>query len=62
MTGAHICLDILVAVLDGADPNGHAPPVGDFRDGDFVQTHAGRGRWADREKLEREYKRDFAIL
>jgi uncharacterized protein YndB with AHSA1/START domain len=62
MAGAHVCLDVLSAVLDGADPKGHTPPAGDFRDGEFVQTRAGRGLWANREKLEQEYRRDFAAV
>jgi uncharacterized protein YndB with AHSA1/START domain len=60
VAGAHVCLDVLYAVLDGADPKAHLPPVGEFRDGEFVQTRAGRGLWANREKLEREYRHDFA--
>ena len=62
MSGAHVSLDVLCAVLDGADPKRHAAPVGNFRDGEFVQTRAGRGFWANREKLEQEYKRDFAAV
>lgn len=62
ISGAHVTLDVLCAVLDGADPKHHAPPEGDFRDGAFVQTRAGRGLWANREKLEREYGRDFAAV
>jgi hypothetical protein len=62
MAGAHVSLDVLCAVLDGADPTAHAAPEGEFRDGEFVQTRAGRGLWADREKLEEEYRRDFAAV
>jgi hypothetical protein len=62
MAGAHISLDVLSAVLDGADPTAHAAPEGEFREGEFVQTRAGRGLWADREKLEQEYQRDFASV
>ncbi len=60
MAGAHTYLDVLCAVLDGADPKAHVPPEGEFRDGEFVETRPGRGRWADREELEQEYQRDFA--
>jgi uncharacterized protein YndB with AHSA1/START domain len=57
LAGRHVCLDVLSAVLDGANPKDHAPPEGDFRDGQFVQSRAGRGRWADGERLTQEYKR-----
>ncbi len=57
MAGWHICLDVMSAVLDGADPSAHAPPRGTFQNGRFIQTHPGRGRWADRERLENEYKK-----
>jgi uncharacterized protein YndB with AHSA1/START domain len=62
IAGRHVCLDILSDVLDGADPSVHAPPMGDFRDGEFVQSRAGRGRWADGEELTREYRRYFATV
>jgi hypothetical protein len=62
IAGRHVCLDVLSAVLDGADPKDHAAPEGEFRDGKFVQTHAGRGLWADGPRLEQEYKRQFAAL
>lgn len=60
MAGWHICLDVLAAVLDGADPAAHAPPQGVFADGRFTETRAGRGRWADRARLEEGYKRYLA--
>jgi uncharacterized protein YndB with AHSA1/START domain len=62
IAGAHAALDVLCAVLDGADPRAHAAPEGAFRDGAFVETHRGRGRWADREELQQEYERAFASL
>jgi len=62
LAGRHICLDVLSAVLDGADPREHAAPEGAFRDGQFVQSRAGRGLWADSEKLTAEYGRYFARL
>jgi uncharacterized protein YndB with AHSA1/START domain len=62
MSGAHASLDVLCAVLDGGDPDEHAAPAGVFRNGEFVQTHPGRGRWADREALEKEYDRYFATV
>ena len=62
MTAAHTSLDVLCAVLDGADPKDHAAPEGEFRDGEFVETRPGRGRWADRARLQQEYERDFAAL
>lgn len=62
MAGAHASLDVLCAVLDGADPGEHAAPAGEFRDGVFVETQPGRGRWAGREALEREYERAFAAV
>jgi uncharacterized protein YndB with AHSA1/START domain len=62
IAGAHAYLDVLCAVLDGADPKAHAAPEGEFRDGEFVETRPGRGRWADREELEQEYERAFASL
>lgn len=62
ITGAHTYLDVLCAVLDGDDPKAHAAPEGEFRNGEFVETRPGRGRWADREALQQEYERDFAAL
>src|SRR5262249_8159137 len=62
ISGAHVSLDVLCAVLEGADPRAHSAPTGEFRDGEFVQTQSGRGFWAQREKLEHEYRRDFAKL
>lgn len=62
MSGAHASLDVLCAVMDGGDPDEHAAPAGVFRNGEFVQTHPGRGRWADREVLEKEYERYFATV
>src|SRR5262245_11901908 len=62
ISGAHVGLDVLCAVLDGADPERHAAPEGIFRDGEFVQTCAGRGFWANREKLEQAYRLDFASV
>ena len=62
ISGAHVYLDVLCAVLEGADPKAHSAPIGEFRDGEFVQTRAGRGLWAQRERLEQEYKQDFAAL
>lgn len=62
VAGAHAYLDVLCAVLDGADPKAHAAPEGEFRNGEFVETRPGRGVWANREALEREYERDFAAM
>jgi uncharacterized protein YndB with AHSA1/START domain len=62
MAGRHVCLDVLAAVLDGADPKAHTAPEGDFIDGRFVASRAGRGRWADGPQLEQEYKRYFAAV
>ncbi len=62
MAGAHTYLDVICAVLDGDDPKAHAAPEGEFRDGEFVETRTGRGRWTHREELEHEYRRDFASL
>jgi hypothetical protein len=62
ISGAHVSLDVLCAVLDGADPKRHAAPEGKFCAGEFVQTRDGRGFWANREKLEQEYKRDFTAV
>ncbi len=39
-----------------------AAPMGEFRDGAFVPVRAGRGLWAERERLEQEYEQDFAAL
>ena len=62
IAGAHAYLDVLCAVLSGADPKAHAAPEGKFRNGEFVETRSGRGRWADRDVLEQQYKRDFEAL
>lgn len=62
ISGRHVCLDVLSAVMDGADPKEHAAPEGEFRDANFVQTRAGLGRWADGPQLEAEYQRSFAEL
>src|SRR5262245_33187624 len=62
ISGAHVSLDVLCAVLEGADPTAHSAPMGCFRNGEFVQTRSGRGLWAHRERLEQEYSRDFAKL
>lgn len=62
LAGWHVCLDVMRDVLDGADPSAHAPPRGTFSDGRLVQTEPGRGRWADRERLEDEYRAYVAKL
>lgn len=62
ISGAHTYLDILCDVLDGADSTAHAAPEGEFRDGEYVETRPGRGRWADRLLLEQHYGRAFAAL
>lgn len=62
MAGAHVGLDVLAAVLGGADPSEHAPPEGVFQDGRFVQSRPGRGLWAEGARLEQAYSRDFADL
>jgi uncharacterized protein YndB with AHSA1/START domain len=62
ISGAHTYLDVLCDVLNGADPTEHAAPEGEFRDGEFVETRPGRGRWTDRRVLEQHYDRAFARL
>jgi uncharacterized protein YndB with AHSA1/START domain len=62
IAGRHVCLDVLAAVMDGADPREHAAPEGTFSDGKFVPTRAGRGLWVNGPHLEAEYKESFAAL
>lgn len=62
IAGRHVCLDVLSAVLDGADPKDHSAPEGEVRHGSFVPTRAGRGLWAQGPQLEQEYRQQFAGL
>lgn len=57
MAGWHICLDVLQAVLEGQPPEAHAPPQGEFADGQFSQTEPGKGHWTKRGELEEAYSR-----
>lgn len=57
MAGWHICIDILEAILDGDAPDDHAPPQGEFADGQFTATTPGKGHWSKREELEGTYAR-----
>lgn len=56
MAGWHICIDVLVAVLDGADPDHHQPPQGEFSEGEFRALSPGCGHWERREELEQHYQ------
>jgi len=60
MAGWHICIDVLVAVLDGENPAAHLPPQGSFADGKFTVQIPGEGLWSRREALEAEYADNVA--
>jgi len=56
MTGWHIFVDVLIDVLDGADPKKHAAPRGEIHPSGFVETAPGRGAWTQRKALEAHYE------